>query len=79
MNVSWELVAVVAAIVVAAVGATWRITQTMSDYRAQNERDHGDLKQGIATIDGKLSLVLEKWSPRPERTGVMSAEEVARK
>lgn len=79
MDVSWELVTLVAAIVGAAVGATWRVTQTMSDYRAQNERDHGDLKEGIATLDGKLSLMLEKWNPRPERTGAMSIKEVAGK
>ena len=79
MNLSWELITLIVSIVVAAIGATWRITQIISDYRTQNERDHGDLKKRIATVDGKLSLVLEKWGPRPERSGVMSAEELARK
>ena len=82
MNLSGEVVALIVtavaliiAVVTAAVGATWKVTQTMSDYRAQNERDHGDLKKGIAGIDGKLSILIEKWNARPVRTGNISVQE----
>lgn len=78
MNLSGEVIALIVTVVAAAVGGTWKVTQTMSDYRAQNERDHGDLKQGIAAVDGKLSVMIERWNTRPVRTGEISVREATK-
>jgi len=78
MDLSGEVIALIVTVVAAAVGATWKMTQTMSDYRAQNERDHGDLKQGIATVDGKLSVMIDRWNAQPVRTGKISVREATK-